>query len=223
MCGNRDDCFGVILACAWCSQPIALCEQCYASKRQHFCADACRFARRRAQVFRAFLRYMGSQKGKVTRSRVNESYRRRRANKLATIEIDQDSTHGSNGEIHPCDIAQAPPGLAVRALESPCHEVHITALTRSRSEASRVDEQPTGRLPADTSRQSSPLPSDAKRAQSVVAVRPPSLGHCLICGAVVRWVVDEARIRQRALARRKAAASQHKRIPRHPVGPSWSG
>jgi len=220
MCAQSHEGLGVIVRCAWCKQLFVVCERCYHGQR--LCSDRCKIANRQDQIRRARLAYARSNKGKRRRSRINQRYRMRRANKSDQIETDQSLTHHSDRGTGPPDVARAPVGSDVRAMEGPCHDVQLpmrdssgTRASEDASEQAFDSECAQGGLHVH----STPAASRAHVAPGIGHVQRPSLEHCHLCGALVRWKLDRACVRRRAMARRKPDAPVRRRRPRQPIGP----
>lgn len=224
MCAQCDEGFGILLMCVACHEPFVVCEGCFTGQR--LCSDSCRAAFRETQLQRARRTYARSRKGRIGRSHINQRYRLRRANNSAQCETDQVCTHDSDRGIPPPDVSRAPEGSDVRAMEGPCHDVHLEVRAPSGAAASEdAGERAAGRRCAQGTAdvQCAPPASAAHVARGLGAVERPSLDHCRFCGAVVRWVVDRDRLRRRAVARRKPVGPVRKRCPRLPVSPAWTG
>ena len=134
MCAQCDDGFGILVRFVESDKPFVICEGCFTAQR--LCSDRCKAAFRQTQCRRARRTYAMSQKGMISRSHINQRYRLRRANNSDQCQMDQTLAHGSDRGIPPPDVARAPEGSGVRAMEGPCHDVHLEVRAPSGAAAS---------------------------------------------------------------------------------------
>ena len=206
-----------MLRCATCARPFVVCEDCYDGQR--FCGDDCEQEARRVQERQARRRYEASRKGKFKRLEINRRYYLRRAKRAAEIKTDHDSTQGKDREISPPDVARVQEGSAIRAAEGPGHDVEVEVRSPSGvGSPSDAGERAVGlgcaQGEADQHPAAPASPAYAARGRGLV--ERPSLDHCRVCGAVIRWLVDRDGLRRRAVARRQSVGAFRDRGPRLP-------